>query len=221
LDSLTPEVLGSGWFDRRLENLHEGTDPDDHTFFTSPRAYDSSPTTVPLKHPLRAIARLLHDASPRSIVRVYAYMLTDYFCIDMLIHHGAGKDVRVVLHPDDKTYARLKEFFTFHGVLAHQRAFLNRVHVRIANSRGAASTKFTQMHDTSILTDNRCTFGSYNLTNPARCANWESLHLTTSRPVPAQEERFDALYDSLAGREIDVVDPGLFPNRRQRLQETN
>lgn len=45
--SLTPEMLGNGWFDRRLHDLHEGPDLEaNSTYFTAPRRYDTSRSTL-------------------------------------------------------------------------------------------------------------------------------------------------------------------------------
>lgn len=153
---------------------------------------------------------MLHEAPPDSIIRVYAYMLTDPYCLDLLVHHGADKDVRLILHPDAKSFLRIAEFFKLHGVVA-QRAFAARLRltVQVADLQCSGSSTYTQMHDKSIMTNTRCAFGSYNLSNLARCANWESLQVASI--TEEHIERFDALWETLQEQEIGTVKPDLFP----------
>jgi len=74
------------------------------TFCTTPRPdYDKSPLTVPTQHPLRAIAKVLNEAPMGSIVRFYAYSLTDPFVLDLFTHHGNDKTVNVIINPSDYT----------------------------------------------------------------------------------------------------------------------
>lgn len=202
-ESLTPEILGSGWFDERLATLHQGVDIADsgRSFFSSPRQRDLVPADIPARHPLRAVAWVLSNAPIGSTVRVYCYMLTDPLAIDLLIHHGQDKTVQIILHPDPKNRDRLQEFFMDHGRVA-MRAFRDRLHVRIANTH---QHRCMQMHDKSVITDNHCTFGSYNLSCAARYQCWESLYV--SDRDQSQVDRFDDIWTSLANRSIQNV-PG-------------
>jgi len=89
-DSLTPEVLGSGWFGQRLNTLRHGINiSPDRTFYGASRRRDSQPSDLPARHPLRALAWVLAQAPVNSTVRVYCYMLTHPVAIDILIRHEA------------------------------------------------------------------------------------------------------------------------------------
>jgi len=204
-DSLTPEVLGTGWFDQRLETLHDGIDiADGRSFFSDPRTEDTEPSDIPARHPLRAISWMLAQAPVDSTVRMYCYMLTDPYAIDLLIHHGGDKDIQIILHPDNKNLNRLEEFFDEYGRVA-RRAF-HRMEVRIADTSRYA---YNYTHDKSIITTKHCTFGSYNLSYPARYQSFESLHIADCEQ--SQIDRFDRLWDSLERRTILALCPNLAP----------
>ena len=81
-------------------------------FSCTPREYDQEPGDVPLNHPVRAISRLMHDAPDLSVVRIYAYSLTDPYLIDMIAHYAKSKQMKVILHPDQHTIRRSQEFGT-------------------------------------------------------------------------------------------------------------
>ena len=219
-ESLTPDNIGWGWFDLRLAALHQGIDIDSQSgrsFFTSPRQRDWTPSDIPDRHPLRALAWVLSQAPTSSTVRVYCYMLTDPMAIDLLIRHGSDKTIQIILHPDQKNRDRIQEFFSDHGRIA-MRAFRDRLQVRIANTNN--HHRCTQMHDKSIITDNHCTFGSYNLSCPARCRSWESFYVADRDQ--SQVQRFDVLWNSLANRSIqnvpgytDLAPPSPTPKRQR------
>ena len=205
-ESLTPDVIGSGWFDQRLAVLHEGIDiAAGRSFFTSPRPRDQNPSDIPARHPLRALAWVLSQAPIGSTVRIYCYMLTDPLAIDLVIHHGSDKTIRIILHPDNKNRDRIQGFFSDHGRIA-MRAFRDRLQVRLANTN---YHRYTQMHDKSIITDNYCTFGSYNLSCPARYQSWESLYVADRDE--SQVQRFDVLWNALQNRNIQNVYTDLAP----------
>jgi hypothetical protein len=214
-DSLTPEVLGSGWFDQQLETLHQGIDiTSGRSFFAAPRASDLQPSSIPASHPLRALAWVLAQAPVNSTVRIYCYMLTDPFAIDLLIHHGSNKTIQIILHTEIKNKSCIEEFFNDHGNIA-RRAFRDRLQVRIAD---ISRYNFTSMmHDKSIITENHCTFGSYNLSCPARYQNWESVYVADSDQ--SQVQRFDQIWTSLANRDIQTVYPNLVPPSPSRSQK--
>jgi hypothetical protein len=208
-DSLTPDIIGNGWFDQRMTRIHEGLDiANSRTFYTEPRRNYPSPVQLPALHPLRALAWVLEQAPAGSTVRVYCYMLCCPMAIDLLIHHGANKTVKIIMNPSGQTTNRLEEFFLDHGRIS-LRAFRDRLQVRVANVNGANCGRYTSLHDKSVMTDLHTTFGSYNLTNGARYQNWESLHVADSEPSHAAH--FDALWNSLAGRDVQVVYPALAP----------
>lgn len=205
-ESLTPDIIGFGWFDHRLAMLHEGIDiASGRSFFTSPRRRDASPSDIPDRHPLRALAWVFSQAHVGSTIRIYCYMLTDPLAIDLMIHHGADKTIQIILHPNEKNQERIQGFFSDHGRIA-MRAFRDRLQVRIANTD---HYRYTQMHDTSIITENYCTFGSYNLSCSARYQSWESLYVADKDQSHVQ--RFDVLWNSLRNRSIQNVYADLAP----------
>ena len=70
-DSLTPEIMGDGWFDQRLSTLHNGINlAAGRSFFANPRARDSMPSSVPARHPLRGLALRL-CCEPRALYRSF------------------------------------------------------------------------------------------------------------------------------------------------------
>ena len=76
------ECFGYGWSDKRVGNLHVGVDLRKKTFYCSvPRPFDKSPADVPSDHPLRVIAKVLHESPPGSNIRVKCCMLTDWFAM--------------------------------------------------------------------------------------------------------------------------------------------
>lgn len=208
-DSLTPDIIGNGWFDQRMARIHEGLNiANSRTFYTGPRRYHPSPAHLPGLHPLRALAWVLEQAPAGSTVRVYCYLLCCPMAIDLLIHHGGDKTVKIIMNPSRQTTNRIEEFFVDHGRVA-LRAFHDRLQIRVANVNGPNCARYTSLHDKSLMTDLHTTFGSYCLTNPARHQNWESLHVADSEPSHAAH--FDALWNSLARRTVGVVYPTLSP----------
>jgi len=134
-DAMTNERMGGGWFDSALHDLHAGVNLSyRRTFYSSPRSEISQPERTPPDHPLRAIARVLEQAQAQSVVRIFCYMLTDLPAIDLLIHHGASKTIRIITQESRKTRERLNEFFSLYRTVS-KRAFLEHVHVRLANFR--------------------------------------------------------------------------------------
>jgi hypothetical protein len=217
-DSLTPDIIGNGWFDQRMTRIHEGLNiPNSRTFYTEPRRNHPSPALLPAMHPLRALAWVLEQAPAGSIVRVYCYVLCCPMAIDLLIHHGANKTVKIIMNPSGQTTNRLEEFFGDHGRIA-LRAFRDRLQVRVAIVNGSNCGQYTSLHDKSLMTDLHTTFGSYDFTNAARYQNWESLHVADSEPSHAAH--FDAIWNALARRNVGVVYPTLapvsLPTRRRR-----
>ena len=92
------DCFGFGWLDKRVGKLHEGVDLGTKKFYSSvPRPYDRTPADVPPDHPLRAIAKVLHESPPGSNIRVKCYMLTDWFAIDLLLHYGASHVVQIII----------------------------------------------------------------------------------------------------------------------------
>jgi hypothetical protein len=74
-------------------------------------------TSLPSQHPVRVIAKIMDDAPSRSVVRVYAYMLTDMDAIDLLAHDAKHKTVNVIVivHPNTQSFNRMTQFFNEFG----------------------------------------------------------------------------------------------------------
>lgn len=221
-DSISAEGIGNGWFDTNLSTFHERVGmPERRTFYSSPRSLEEieRPVETPENHPLRAIAWMMNDAPPQSTIRVYAYVLTDLPAIDLLVHHGSTKIVKVISQDSRKTRERLNEFFDLYGRVG-KRAFLENVQVRLANLTGTpCASRNVQMHDKSIITQRYTSFGSYNLSAFGRVGNWESLTVVNTEPLHV--ERFDEMWASLDGREIErfyreMDSPNRGPKRQRR-----
>lgn len=195
--TVTVEHLGSGWFDTRLQTLHESVQLSaQHRYRTVPRSYDPSPQTVPSQHPIRAVAKAFHDAPKNSTIRVHAYMLTDPYAIDLLIHHGADKHIFLILDDNEKNTKAQRDFFTKYGTIARD-AFAKRVQVQVARHDSTPFfSRYTQMHQKTIITEAFTFFGSYNLSCPARCASWESMVCVESADSDVAD--FDKLWRLLA-----------------------
>eukprot|EP00978_Attheya_sp_CCMP212_P023210 scaffold70507_cov62-Attheya_sp.AAC.1 len=215
-DALTPEVIGRGYFGQRMRRIHDDIGIDQsRTFYSVPHRSELSPILLPERNPIRPLAWVLHQAPENLTVRVNCYILTCPFAIDLLIYHGGNKNMNVIMHPSRQTTRLLQEFFNDHGRVA-MHAFRNRLNVRVANVDIPLGGRFTQMHDKSIITDTHTTFGSYNLTNPGRYQNWESFHVADSEP--SHSAHFDSIWNSLAGRDLQSVYPGLAPPSRISLE---
>ena len=46
---------------------------------------------------MRAIAKVLESTVENSTFRIKCYRLTDCFAIDLLLHHGADRDIQVIV----------------------------------------------------------------------------------------------------------------------------
>ena len=225
-DSIPVEEKGFGWFDDRLRDFHSGIDlVETSTYRAIPRSFDRSPSSVPPHHPLRAIAKVLEQASIGSIIRICAYSLTDPLAIDLITHHGSDKTVNVIIHPSDNTAQQIKVFLQKHHRFFSHRVFLSQVNIRVANTSGIGSSRYTQMHEKHIITTTHSVYGSYNLCCAARCSNWESVRIST---VVEEEEVqwFDRHWDTLADRKFELIYPETFPagfridgGKRRRLNE--
>jgi hypothetical protein len=200
--SLTPDLRRLGFFDNRLASFHEGPNlPEDRHFYTAPKSLSHlhDPASTPRDHPLRAIAWILETAAPSSVVRVFSYSLTDPIAIDLLIHAGATREVKVILHPKEKSRRAMKQCVDQHG----NNAFLENMEIRLANLLGDSQceSRLVQMHDKSIITDNYTTYGSYNLSSFARVGNWESFCVTDTHPKC--RDAFDRIWEAIPERQAE------------------
>jgi PLD-like domain len=195
--TVTVEHTGSDWFDTRLQTLHESVQLSaQHRYRTVPRSYDPSPQSVPAQHPIRAVAKAFHDAPKNSTICIHAYMLTDPFVIDLLIHHGADKQLFLILDDNEKNTKAQHDFFSKYGTIARD-AFTRRVQVQLARHDSTPFfSRYAQMHQKTIITEAFAFFGSYNLSCPARCASWESMVCVESTDSDVAD--FDELWHLLA-----------------------
>lgn len=198
-DSLSVDDLGSGWFNKKLKDLHTNITLAVGTrYTTSPRPYDRDAyPLLPTDHPLGAITKALDDATDGSLIRVYAYMMTDPFAIDVLIHYGKNSPIRLILYHDEDglNQKALRTFFTKYGSLASD-AFSQRIQLRWVVKDTPHCSRYTQMHMKTVITDNFCLIGSYNLSCPARCANWENL--VALQTTDKDKSDFDSLWTLLS-----------------------
>ena len=210
-DSIPVDDRGFGWFDDRLRDFHSGIDLTAiATFRSVPRPFDRNPMTVPAYHPLRAIAKVMAEAQIGSIIRISAYSLTDPLALDLITHHGNDKVVNVILHPIDYTAQQIKQFLEKHQRIFSHRVFVSQVNVRVANVHGVGCSRYTQMHEKHILTSTHSVYGSYNLSCASRCANWESVRISSA----VEEEEvlaFDRHWDALESRKLQAVYTEIFP----------
>ena len=211
IDNIPPESLGfDGWFDQEMATLSNSVDLSWSKFPTKPRPYDSRPSSVPAQHPIRAIAKVLQEAARNSTVRIYCYALSDPFALDLLIHHGRDKTVKIILQPCERSKNRIKELLQRFEKVNSYDVFYARVQIRIANLNSPSCTRYTSiMHDNRLMTEQHCLYGSYNLTPVARCANWEAIALTNT--LQREIDEFETEWSSLHGRAMEEVFPGFYP----------
>jgi hypothetical protein len=231
------ECFGYGWLDKRIGTLHDGVDLEKKTFYCAvPRPYDKTPADVPADHPLRAIARVLHESPPGSNIRVKCYMLTDWFAIDLLLHYGASHVVQIIIDyvPQDdvlraikldkenkrhqkSTLTALRKFLDFFQ-RANSVLLFETVEFRVANTVEGHCCNYgwSSMHEKTVIAENRTACGSYNLTGYARAKNWESLNVfATTQDII---ESFDAHWGALGeDREITKVYPAIFPDVETKI----
>lgn len=120
-------------------------------------------------------------------------MLTDPFAIDILIHYGGENPIQLILYYDEEHRSKnaLKAFFVEHGAIA-KKAFDQRIQLRWVVKDTPNYSRFTQMQAKTVITDTFCLTVSYNLSCPARCANWE--HLVALNATDSDRNEFDALW---------------------------
>eukprot|EP00977_Amphora_coffeiformis_P020632 scaffold8374_cov175-Amphora_coffeaeformis.AAC.71 len=135
--SLTPDLQGDGYFDPRLANFHEGmmNMPEEQYFCSKPKSLsylNDDLQKTPADHPLRAIAWVLESVAPNLVMQIFCYSLTDPIAIDLIVHAGTSCEVKVILHPKNKSKRALEEFVDQH----EKSAFLENVEMHLANLTG-------------------------------------------------------------------------------------
>lgn len=207
--SSTPEMLGDGgWEEQKLQTLHNGIDlAVGRFFFCDPRSKDTEPSDIPPLHPLRVVAWIFVQAPIHSTIRLYCYRLTDPYAMHLLIHHGRNKKIQIILDSAVENVNYLQEFFNCHGYI-YIKAFRDRLDVRVARN----TSRYTSMHNNSIITDHYCTVGSYDLSLEARYQSWESLHVADMHT--SQVQLFDRIWNSLGDdRTIQNLHPDLLTDK--------
>lgn len=191
-------VGDDGFVNRQLAAFHAPVDLATKSLFVAfPRKKETIndlPGT-PHDHPLRAIAAVLHEAVPGSIIRVFAYSLTDLAAIDLLVHAGKTNTVRILLQQrSNDTQRALNRWVTEVG---NKMLLLENLEIRLVSveTLGANSSQ-ASLHMTAIITTTRTVTGSYNLSNLARSGN---LELLTVSPT---EHRLVETFDDIWIRDI-------------------
>lgn len=211
----------TGWFIPQMARYHEGVNIMDGTrFFSQPREEDQQPLDTTEDHPLRAVAAAMEAAPDGSVIRVYAYSLTDPYFIDLIIHHCKTKLIHVILEPNKISVDVTKRVCSnFDAIMTGDsepaKAILQSTNIvfRVAN----CSPHFpeTSMHMKGIITNDWTLLGSYDFSIAARYKNWEQLLCVRSNQV--DRLWFEALWGNLVGRDIDLwnYDPSLFRKKNE------
>jgi hypothetical protein len=224
---------GLGWFDRRNAALSSGIDLTALDFYqTFPRPYDRDVAQIPSDHPIRAIAKILESTAENSTVRIKCYRLTDCFAIDLLLHYGSDRDIRLILDyvpeediADDIKKNSVRSLMRFLEYNKHfgSYAIFRQIEIRVAvtsqpENRHCCQYGYSSMHEKQIITDSYSVYGSYTLTGYARCKNYESIRISASRQE--ESESFDRLWNELGSeREISIVYPQIIPTlQRKKLR---
>lgn len=217
------EFQGYGWFDKRLSTLKDGIDLEKKTFYRAvPRPFDTVVTDIPEQHPLRAIAAVLDEAPPKTVIRIKGYRITDFFAIDLILHYATSHYVRIIIDRVDKQLLRgtkntvmsISNFLQHYNQNQSYQLF-NAIEMRVADTNDTSGNKccphgLSSMHEKTILTEDHSVYGSYNLTGYARCKNWESIRI--SDVEEGEHEAFDEHWNQLSDmNEISVVYSELFP----------
>jgi hypothetical protein len=102
----------------------------------------------------------------------------------------------LILDDNEKNTKAQRDFFSKYGTIARD-ASVGRVQVQGARHDSTPFfSRYTQMHQTAIITEAFTFFGSYNLSCPVRCASWESMVCVESTDSDVAD--FDKLWRLLA-----------------------
>lgn len=213
--------VGTGWYFPNLENFEASSFTFGDCFQCSPSG-NTSLTNLPGDHPIRAIFSLFKSAlaqfcnqsyTREVVIRIYCYLLTDIFIIDLLLHYNKVFPLRVILHPSVTTFKAVRKSAKFllerglqAGTIGRDGApsqLLNTLSVRAVNLDGLA--EFSSMHRTDIIFDEVSLVGSYNLTTNARKNNWEQMTLIKTKEETVKE--FDNLWNELQNRQVNLHEP--------------
>jgi hypothetical protein len=156
----------------------------------------------------------MHDAPELSVIRIYAFSLTDPYVIDMIAYYAKSKQVKIILHPDQHTIRRIQEFCNNVPTAAdgsNPKHLISRlVEIRAFPIESPFFNEFTAMHVNSIITDSLKVTGSYSLSVQARCKNIELVDCVKS--TETDKAVFDFVWQAMEGRKVDVwnANPKLF-----------
>jgi phosphatidylserine/phosphatidylglycerophosphate/cardiolipin synthase-like enzyme len=212
----------TGWCIPQMTNYHDGVDiSDGRRYFCQPREADQQPSDTPKDHPLRAIAAVMEAAPNESLIRVYAYSLTDPYFLDLIIHHCKAKPTHVILEPNELSINMIKRICSaFDAAKAGNsepaKSILQSTNIKFRVANCNLHYPETSMHMKGIITDKWTILGSYNFSLDARCKNWEQLLCVHSQQVDTVW--FDAIWGNLINREIDLwdYDASLFRKQPKR-----
>jgi hypothetical protein len=169
----------TGWFIPQMENYHEGVIiSDGRRFFSQPREKDQQPLDTPDDHPLRAVAAVMEAAPDRSVIRVYAYSLTDPYFIDLITHHCKTKRIHVILEPNQLSIKVTKQVSvafdaTKAGNSEPAKALLLSTNIMFRVANCYPHFPETSMNIKGLITNDWTILGSYNFCLAARYKNWE------------------------------------------------
>ena len=199
-------------------------------FVCSPRQRDANPGTVPIMHPLRAIAKVLClDHGDDAVIRMYVYAIDDPYALDILLHSAKSTKVKIIIEPSLRNVHAIQEFCKSFSLAPDgtrpRTLFQNLFEFRAFQKNAAHCHSFSSMHEKKIVTPQYTVVGSYNLTYQARVYNRESIYIldTTNQDV----EAFDNEWNALADQRLNPFDPDLnlfktvpIPENKKRKRKT-
>lgn len=218
----TQKKLTTGWFIPQMANYHDCVSiSDGRRYFSQPREEDQQPLDTPQDHPLRAVAAVMESAPPSSLIRVYAYSLTDPYFIDLITHHCQTKIIHVILEPNQISITVMKRVCnsfdaTKAGHSEPAKALLQSANIKFRVANCSPHFPETSMHMKGIITAEWTILGSYTFSLAARYKNWEQIMCVRSHQVDTLW--FDALWGTLREREIDLwnIDASMFRKKQKR-----
>jgi hypothetical protein len=104
--------FGFGWLNKEMATWSGSVDLSSRKFGTAPRPYDRRPSDVPAQHPVRAIAKVLHEArrilSSESIATPPCQTLLLW--IESFITEG-DKTVKIIMQNCERSINSIQDFW--------------------------------------------------------------------------------------------------------------